>query len=210
MIQPLFPDKSVCVSRVNRFARREDRLLKQIWNPIVQGHNAVALRKAETDVVYNLNRWQAYRNQHGQANVRFLSDLTRSKAVTNSLFKLVDATESGRLCSILYHDKELELVYDFLKEHMLQGAYARIVTVSKALLMIAGFSVGFDTKILDKLRVANPNLVAASGVWPFCLYRGHLQFIADQQSAWERRNGSMQALLPDVPIGQIMDRILWT
>lgn len=206
----LFPDKATCLRQVNKFPKKDSDLLEEIWKSLVQQHNTTVLQTVEPKVVRRLSAWQAYRNQRSQRNDHFLSKLAGTKAVTNSLFKLVDATQSGSLHSVISFEKEMELLYNFLKQHMLEHGYARIVTVSKALLMIAGFSLGLDTKILTRLRTVNPNLVAASGVWPFCLYQEHLRFIADQQLAWERLNGRMSDLSPGVPIGQIMDRILWT
>lgn len=99
------------------------------------------------------------------------------------MFKLVDVTNrSGSLRYVVQLEKEMELVYNFLKEHMLEHAPARIVTVSKALLMVAGFSPGFDTRVLEAIGKANPYILAAPGVWPFCLYKEHLEFMAGQQA----------------------------
>lgn len=93
---------------------------------------------------------------------------------------------------------------------MLQnGTPARIVTVSKALLMISGFTLGFDSVVLQRIKKSNPNMLACSGVWPFCLFLETLQYVASEQSAWEHDNGLMSELLPAVPIGQVMDRIIW-
>jgi hypothetical protein len=137
--------------------------------------------------------------------------LAKIKAVRESLFRLVDVTyRSGSLRSILRLGSDIEAVYEFLKARMLRNVPARIVTVSKALLMIGGFSPGFDTNVLAAIRKSNPYILAASGVWPYCLFQEHLEFLASQQTAWEKQNGRMKDLRPGVPIGQIMDRILWS
>ena len=86
---------------------------------------------------------------------------------------------------------------------------ARIVTVSKALLMISGFTPALDSVVLARIKKSNPNMLSCPGVWPFCLYYETLQFVSSEQRAWEDVNGPMSELLPGVPIGQLMDRILW-
>ena len=145
-------------------------------------------------------------------NDGFLQQLSEDQSTVAALSTIInDYRMTTSMATILQHREAIETIYTFLKSCMLQnGTPARIVTVSKALLMVAGFTLAFDSVILQRIKKSNPNMLACSGVWPFCLFLETLQFVASEQSSWEQDNGQMSDLLPAVPIGQVMDRILWS
>ena len=77
------------------------------------------------------------------------------------------------------------------------------------MLVLLGCTVGFDSKVREAIAIANPNLDVPYGVWTFEHFINVQLYIADEQVKWETSNGLMANLLPGVPIGQIMDRILF-
>ena len=214
-MQQLFPDIAKGRRKIKQFETKDPRSFKELplfWNRLVTEQTPEMLKSLEPDIISLLSSWHAYRNQPAPHSNDFLTKLVEDPSKRDNLFSLVNvANTSASLSDILNRRKEMESVYNFLNESMLEhGVPARIVTVSKALLMVAGFSIGFDGIALKILKKANPSLLACPGVWPFDLYHEHLTFVADQQSSWETKNGKMGELIPGTPIGQIMDRIIWT
>lgn len=133
--------------------------------------------------------------------------------VRNAWLRIVEVTEiTGKLSSILTEEDSIQRVYNQLERSIFlaKDEPARIVTVSKALLMIAGFTPGLDSNVLRAIHRANPFMLACPGVWPFCLYGETLRYLASEQDEWEKENGSMISLDKAVgtSIGQIMDKIL--
>jgi len=218
---PIFPKKTESRRLLRQYCSASERArircerLKRIWRQIAERHSRKVLLQIQPEVLSNLGRWQAYRYRYGPRNETFLKDLGNSPS-RYALFRLVTVTHtSGSLHAVLKEKSALETVYEFLKKKMiLEEKPARIVAISKALLMIGGFSPGFDSAVSQVIKSHNPYLLICPGVWPFCVYYEALQFLADEQNSWEKKNGPMLDLLSqsekgNVPIGQIMDRILW-
>ena len=207
----MFPKKARCRRKIEQFQEQAPSL-DEIWSLIQKSPNKTdTLKEVESRTVTLLGLWGAYRYRHGPRNERFLTQLFSHKHVANAFFEIVSVTKrTGRLHSILKHEDAINALYDFMKCSIFSAKEpARIVTVSKALLMVAGFSVGLDSSVLEKIKLANPYALACPGVWPFCLYFETLEFLADQQEIWESKYGPMVNLCPGVPIGQVMDRVLW-
>ncbi len=207
----LFPSRTHCVKNIQSFPETDSTQLTQIWQAMGDQHLQWRASGVQEHVVGLLRRWQAYRNQPAPRNDGFLEQLSEDQAIVDALSTIInDVRKTTSLSAILQQKEAIETLYTFLKSHMLRdGTPTRIVTVSKALLMISGFTLAFDSVVLQQIKKSNSNMIACSGVWPFCLFLETLQFVACEQSAWEHDNGPMSELLPAVPIGQIMDRILW-
>jgi hypothetical protein len=207
----LFPSRTQCVRNIRGFPESDASELAEIWQALGQSATEGTLIQLGPKVLHLLRRWQAYRNQPSPRNESFIQELVQDSQTLEALSTLIQSSRTTTsLASILGHRQEIERVYNFLKEHMLQDRTpARIVTVSKALLMLAGFTPALDSVVLDRIKKSNPNLLACPGVWPFCLYYETLQFVSSEQTIWEGANGPISKLLAGVPIGQMMDRILW-
>ena len=207
----LFPSRAQCVRNIRQFPQRDASELAEIWQAFGRLPTQDFLIELEGKVSRLLRRWQAYRNQPSQRNERFLQELVHDTQTWEAFSTLVQSSRAAtNLTAALEQKDAIETVYDFLKGHMLQNRIpARIVTVTKVLLMVLGFTPAFDSVVLKQIKKANPNVLACPGVWPFCLYYETLQYVSNEQVSWEARNGRMSELLPGVPIGQIMDRILW-
>jgi hypothetical protein len=207
----LFPSRTQCIKNIQCFPETDATRLAQIWTALVNEPLTLQIVEVQDQILALLRRWKAFRNQPAPRNDRFLQELTEDQTVVDALAIIINAARtSTSLAAILENEKAIETTYNFLKYHMLQnGTPTRIVTVSKALLMISGFTLAFDSEVLKRIKKSNSNMLTCSGVWPFCLFLETLQFIATEQSAWEQDNGRMIELIPSVPIGQVMDRILW-
>lgn len=167
----------------------------------------------DMNIVRRLGNWHAFRYRHSELNRKFLSVLDIPE-VKNAWLRIVEVTEETRkLSSILKEEDSIQRVYDHLERSIFlaKDEPARIVTVSKTLLMIAGFTPGLDSNVLRAIHRANPFMLACPGVWPFCLYDETLRYIASEQDKWEKENGSMIALDKAVgtSIGHITDKILF-
>jgi hypothetical protein len=208
---PLFPNIEQCQLAIHNFPQDQAQILNGVFHDLVQNGNNQALLDVETRVVRLLKRWNAHRGQRAPLNVNFVQSLIQNDQAVASLFEIVNVTSNTTsLNLILGHEQSIRLLYDSLKALLLSNDVpARIMTVSKCLLMLTGFTVGLDTRVRKKIQQAYPYALTCSGVWPFYLYLETLKLIAIQQDEWQQHNGSMSNLLPGVPIGQIMDRILW-
>lgn len=208
---PLFPNRTTALRQIGNFPEEDANSLAFIWQTLSNRPLQDAICDVQPQVTTLLRHWKAYRNQPSPRNDSFLEELSHHQATLDALSVILNATrDTTNLTSILHHRESIELVYNFLKCHMLQGGIpARIVTVSKALLMVSGFSVGLDSFLRNRIKSSDSNMLTCSGVWPFCLYFETLNFVAREQAAWEHHSGLMSALQPAVPIGQLMDRILW-
>ncbi len=208
----LFPDKTECVRLINKWEKdfvNDATSLSKIRNQLYQTHSASSIEGVQPDALRLVGKWGGYRYKHGGRNDNVFASLASDTSIVGSLFDVIDVTKTSSLDSILKRRNSIENIYNFLKDNMLRNGKARIVTVSKALLMLAGFAPALDSQVLEKLHQSNPDLLTCSGVWPFCLYFETLQFIAEEQKKWEAKNGPMGSLEPAIPIGQVMDRILW-
>lgn len=207
----LFPNRIQCLRNIQRFPRKDAVQLAGIWSKLRDSITPDAISPLQSDVLVLLKRWQAYRNQPSPRNDCFLEELFEDSSTRTAFSEVVQKTSTTtRLLSILERKDAIATVYTFLKDRMLRDhGPARIVTVSKGMLMICGFTPAFDSVVLNRIRQYNRNLLAHPGVWPFSVFQEILEFLAAEQQAWEDRNGPMSDLLPGVPIGQLMDRILW-
>ncbi|MCL4540324.1 MAG: hypothetical protein M1378_12150 [Bacteroidetes bacterium] len=210
----LFPSRKHCAQNIRAFHKKNPNDvsdLSTLWQKLTREQTPDTLSDAQGDLLKLLKRWQAYRNQPSRRNEAVLEDLLKNQGALTALRDLIQATQAtSDLTRILEHKTQINAVFDFFKARSLQDDVpARIVTVSKAMLMTCGFTVGLDSKVLGRIRKANPYLLACPGVWPSCLYFETLQYIANEQRMWEEENGPMHDLLEGFPIGQIMDMILW-
>ncbi len=207
----LFPNRRRCIRNINAFPETDAAELAQIWQALGNQHVHRQVIEVEQQILVLLNRWQAFRNQRAPRNDGFLQQLSENQPVVQALSTIIDSTRATTsLATILQQRESIETVYNFLQSNLLQHQIpARIVTVSKAFLMISGFTPAFDSVILERMRRSTPDVLARPGVWPFCVFLETLEFVAREQSVWEQENGRMSELLPAVPIGQVMDRILW-
>lgn len=215
---PLFPNPQQCQSRLNRFPPKDAEALRGIRKHLTNGFNndnlLASLADVQTDVLRTLGRWGAYRNQGGSRNTHFLEALIANDPIGSAFSTVFGATLQTTDLALLLneHRTAIDQLYHFLRTSMLLDQVpARIVTISKALWVITGFSVGLDSRVLKKIKMAKPYALTCPGVWPFCLYWETLEIIASEQQVWEHQYGRpLSELLPGVPIGQVMDRILWT
>ena len=210
----LFPSRKHCAQNIRAFHKKNPNDvsdLSTLWQKLTKEQTPDTLTDAQGDLLKLLKRWQAYRNQPSRRNEAVLENLLEDQGALTALRDLIHTTQAtSDLTRILEHKAQINAVFDFFKAYSLQdGVPARIVTVSKAMLMTCGFTVGLDSKVLERIRQANPYSLTCPGVWPFCLYFETLQYIAYEQRMWEEENGSMNHLLECLPIGQIMDMILW-
>ncbi len=207
----LFPSIDECRSAINRFPVDESQTLNEIHQHLIANNNGQGLLDVEPKVFRLLRRWRAFRGQPGEKNEHFISALIDNAQFINAFFEVFNATTmASSLNQVLEHSQSIEVIYNAIKGTLLIGeAPARIVAVSKSLLMLAGFTVGFDSRVFERMRLANEYLLTCSGVWPFCLYFETLKFFAGELDTWQETNEPMTNLLPGVPVGQIMDRILW-
>lgn len=223
----LFPEPNECRKRLERFSnnwpgnvRLLNEIHSQITNAISQnlqqrGHTLIGINE---NVLRLLQSWSAFRNS-GQRNDNFLPDVVAVDdgvnigiiyEITRTTNEHADSSDSlGKILDERHGG--IEKVYNCFREKLLfHNPRARIVTISKALLIICGFAVGFDTKVNKAINNSKIEAFAASGVWPFWMYFENLKAVAEEQTRWERRyDEKMCDLLPGTPIGQIMDRILW-
>ncbi len=210
----LFPNPERCARNIQAFQRKYPRdvaQLSELWQALSAQQTPDVFENVQPAFIKLLGRWQGYRNQLTK-NAGILTELAENNAVLAALTDLICLVQrTSSLSEILERKESIRVLFDFLKYNLLQRHVpARIVTVSKSMLMLSGFSVGFDSKVLQQIKRASPYALAVSGVWPFCLYFDMLEYIASEQQAWETQYArSMQALLPNVQIGQVMDRILW-
>ena len=208
---PLFPNIEQCQLAIQQFPEDQAQALHGIHQHLIQNRTNQGLIDIEGKVLRLLGGWGAFRGQRARRNEHFLQALVRNEQAVTSLFHVLDlSANNGGLTAILDHHQRIQPLYDSLTSVLLMNEVpARIMTVSKSLLMLTGFTVGFDSRVLLRIRQANPFVLTCPGVWPFCLFLETLRFIASEQDEWERANGPMSGLLQGVPIGQIMDRILW-
>lgn len=208
----LFPKPKICKSRIENFPNMDSVVLAEIWDLL--GQNRIDVHSIQEKILKTLRRWQAYRNQIGTKNEKFVEQIFANQEILDSLFRLISISRIDySLNNILNtHESDIEKIFNWLVHNLfLDDIPARIVTVSKTLLMLSGFSIGIDTVVRRLIHIENNFLLTCSGVWPSCLYIDTLKFIAQEQIAWEQNyNQPMNVLLPNVPIGQIMDRILWS
>jgi hypothetical protein len=208
----LFPDLDIAQNRIVNFPTRDSEVLANMWG-LLDNENP-DLEGLQNKLSSTLRRWQAFRNQIGQKNEHFISAIFSNPNLSNSLRSIINTSkEHYSLEYILNHsEQDIKIMYDWLVRNLFStDTPARIVTVSKTLLMLTGFSIALDSVVLKLIKRENKYLPCCSGVWPFCLFLECLQFVASEQIKWERDNKiEMKTLLPNVPIGQIMDRMLWT
>lgn len=215
---PLFPEKSKCEKKIEKFNKgiktsKDSQDLEYVFGQMLRYQNAATLFDVQPIVLNLLGRWGAYRYKPAnKANKHFLEFLASKDSIVTTLFDIVNlVAKANELQEILKSKRHIEQIYNFLRESLLLGEIpARIVTVSKTMLIITGLSPGLDSRVLKAIKLSTPQALACPGVWSFHLYFEHLEFVAKEQIEWEKSCGSMRKLLPDIPIGQIMDRILWT
>jgi hypothetical protein len=207
----LFPTPEICKTRIINFPKKDSEILVKIWDMLNNNH--IDVRSVQENVLRTLRRWQAYRNQQGQKNENFIEQIFNNKTISNSFHNLINVSRNCySLNNILKtNESDIEKIFIWLVQNLfLNNVPARIVTVSKTLLMLSGFSVALDSVVLKLIHDENKFLLTCSGVWPFCLYLDTLKFISQEQIDWEQKyNQQMIFLLTNTPIGQIMDRVLW-
>jgi len=222
----LFPEPTECRRRLGDFSEKwpeNVRLLNEIHRKITDAIDQDVQQKRQIlsdinrDVLGLLQRWSAFRGG-GRKNENFLPDVVAVDGGVNVeiIYEIARTTNEHEdsLGEILNERQDgIKKVYNCFREKLLlNNPRARIVAISKALLIICGFSVGFDTERVNKaINNSKIEAFAAPGVWPFWMYFGNLKAVAEEQTRWESRyNERMCDLLTGTPIGQIMDRILWT
>lgn len=208
----LFPNLTTIRRRIRSFPNNDSIVLSEIWDLL--GQNQIDVHSVQEKILRTLRRWQAYRNQIGQKNENFVEQMFANQEISESLFNLINISRNNYSLNYILntYEGDIDKIFNWLVHNMfLNDVPARIVTVSKTLLMLSGFSLALDSVVLKLIHNENKFLLCCSGVWPYCLYSETLKFVAQEQIAWEQHyNLSMNQLLPNVPIGQIMDRALWS
>ncbi|MDI6802418.1 MAG: hypothetical protein QME58_01055 [Bacteroidota bacterium] len=167
----------------------------------------------QSQLTTTLGHWGAFRNQGGIRNERFLIELFANDFLRNTFYDLFRLSVSEKTLSniLLFHKERISIIYSYFQGSILQNHIpASIMTISKTILMTLGISVGFDSRVLRKINDANALIKFNSGVWPFDFLFEALRYIASEQNKWELINGPMKTLEENLPICQIIDRILWT
>jgi hypothetical protein len=220
----LFPNKSKCEVLIKQFESRKktkrdcDELAK-LWGIMVglREDSSQQFPEVQDRVSKMLGRWNAFRPySREERKVDFLKPLDEDRETKEALRQIIQRTqETEDLSEVLEKERgSIERLYNFLQHaFLINSKPARIVTVSKALLMLCGFSPGFDSNVLRALKQSNRDLLACPGVWPFCVYFEALKYIADEQKFWEQSEGcpltALRSNYQCVPIGQLIDRILF-
>jgi hypothetical protein len=210
-VEMLFPDIHIFQNRIINFPQRDSEILNELWNLLSQ--NPINIQLVQEKILRTLRRWQAYRNQQGQKNEHFVQQMFNNPEICNSILSLINTSRNNYSLNhiLTNNENDIEKIFNWLVQNLfLDNIPARIVTVSKALLMLCGFSIALDSVVLKLIHRENKFLLTCSGVWPFCLYSNTLKFISQEQINWEAHyNQQMSNLINNTPIGQIMDRGLW-
>lgn len=220
----LFPSISVCKNKIKKFPAMEDYGFYSELKKASKNEEKLKAKLCEISekFVKRLGDWGAYRNQPDrERNENFLNDVSKFQMFLYSLSKLIDLTSRYKnLLKFQEHElatSYLEDIYDKLRDHLFKNKKpARIVTLSKAILLLTGIGPAFDSIVLSKINNSNPDLLAVPGVWPFCLYDEIMYYIAEQQDIWEYKNKmKMTDLVKNIQnrcsltLGQIINIILW-
>lgn len=206
----LFPNYDECLYRIQNYPDDEALILSQMRLQILNEDN---IEDLQSQLNTTLGHWGAFRNQRGVRNERFLIELLTNNYLKNTFYDLFSLSISEKTLSniLLFHKERISIIYSYFQSSLFQNHIpASIMTISKTILMTLGISVGFDSRVLRKINDANSLIKFNSGVWPFDFLFEALRYIASEQKKWELEYGPMKVLEENLPICQIIDRILWT
>lgn len=212
----LFPEPQECQQRIiawdQKSKGREVAALGHIQQCLRDNQSTKGLISVQQSVVATLGRWQAVRGRKGvHINRRFIEDFAENSNNVKLFFEIFNIVRnSSDLSEILQHRESLKQLYDEINTILLcDNVSPYIVTTSKTLLILLGLNVGVDKRVRNALKSKFPQF-AIHGVWEFDLFYELLKYLSQEARDWrERYNMPITGLIPGVPVGQIMDRILF-
>ena len=149
----LFPNLTICRKRINNFPTKDSDILSELWKLL--GQNQIDVPLVQEKILKTLRSWQEYRNQPGQKNENFVVQILDNREISNSFYKLINISRIDHsLIQILNeNENDIDIIYTWLVHNLfLYGIPSRIVTVSKTLLMLTGFSLALDSVVLRQIH----------------------------------------------------------
>lgn len=215
----LFPDPKICNNKINDYNKgisqnRTARdncdyltLFKLIGDEISDKNSTLISH----NLIRMLGSFQAYRNQPAKRNLKFIDDLLNNQNVLRSFNRLIQARiKNNNLDDMLKnHNRAFKDAYNFTRENILMLPVGRIVTVSKALMMLIGINPALDQKNIERIN-EHMEIKIKPGQWSYNEFKEVLVFINNEIKKWEKQyNKFFASLENNMPVGVIMDKVLF-
>lgn len=219
-LSSLLPPPNTCADRINDFNRgitqkrtKKDDADYGVLIGLVRGGLVAGQGRIQQELFRMLGSFQAFRNQPAPKNWNFVALLAQAPAALadfNTLFASV--WKCVRLSTLLSERRrELRTAYDFTQRTILIEPKGRIVTVSKALMMLTGCTPAYDESVLKCLKqIYGGHSWLSPGQWTCDQFIEVLSLIAADVDSWERIHGRpLISLEPIRPIGIVVDKVLF-